>query len=311
MKKLKKISPKIVCISHSYSDFDAIASTIAASKLHPEAIPILHSSVEDEVLKFLAIYRDYFRFVPIQEVSFENVELVILTDTQNTEKIKLLHKELQKRKIKVICYDHHPLEENPFIGQLHHKHYGSTMTLMYEKLKRKKISFNAIEATLFIIGIYEDTGSLTFPSTSPKDLEAAGFFLRNGAKLNVISEFIFPPLGEKQKKLFSILLESISIYSIKGVQIGISGAQFPRYVNGVSFLAHRLLDAIDVDVLFVIVQFKNKTIVVARSEDEHVMNVGNVMEQLGGGRTSSSWFSFYQRRYKESKRMVSCIASIR
>jgi tRNA nucleotidyltransferase (CCA-adding enzyme) len=298
MKKLQKISPKVVCISHSYSDFDAIASTIAASKLYPEAIPVLHSSVEDEVQKFLAIYRDYFPFVPIQEVSFEKVERVILTDTQNTEKIKPLHKELQQRKVKVICYDHHPLEENPFITQLHRKHYGSTMTLMYEKLKRKKISFNAIEATLFIVGIYEDTGSLTFPSTSPKDLEAAGFFLLNGAKLNVISEFIFPPLGEKQKKLFSILLESVSIYSIKGVQIAISGAVYPHYVNGVSFLAHRLLDAIDVDVLFVVVQFQNKTIIVARSEDEQVMNVGNIMEQLGGGGHPQAGSTFINKDVK-------------
>ncbi|MDD4614211.1 MAG: CBS domain-containing protein [Caldisericia bacterium] len=283
MKKLKKISPKALCISHSYSDFDAIASTIAASKLYPDAVPVLNSSVEDEVQKFLAIYRDFFSFVPIQDISFENVELVILTDTQNTEKMKPLQKELQARKIKVVCFDHHPLEENPYIDKLHLKHYGAVMTLMYERLKRKRISFNAIEATLFIIGIYEDTGSLTFPSTTPKDLEAAAFFLRNGAKLNVISEFIFPPLGERQKKLFSILLESTAVYSIKGVQIAISGACYPHYVNGVSFLAHRLLDSIDVDVLFVVVKRKKKTIIVARSEDDHIIHVGNIMEQLGGG----------------------------
>jgi tRNA nucleotidyltransferase (CCA-adding enzyme) len=132
MKNLKKISPKVLCISHSYSDFDAIASTIAASKLFPDAVPVLQSSVEDEVQRFLAIYRDFFHFVPIQDVSFENVEKVILTDTQNTKKIKELHKELQKRKVKVECYDHHPLEENPHINTLHVKHYGSVMTLMYE-----------------------------------------------------------------------------------------------------------------------------------------------------------------------------------
>jgi len=283
MKKLKKISPKVLCISHSYSDFDSIASTIAASKIFPEAVPVLQSSVEDEVQRFLAIYRDFFHFVPIQDISFENVEKVILTDTQNTEKIKELHKELQKRKMKIECYDHHPIEENPYINTLHLKHYGSVMTLMYEKLKRLKISFNSIEATLFIIGIYEDTGSLTFPSTTPKDLEAAAFFLRNGAKLNIISEFIFPPLGERQKKVFSMLLESTSIYSIKGVQVAISGVHYPQYVNGISFLAHRLLDSMDIDVLFVVVKMKNKTVIVARSEDEHIIHVGNIMEQLGGG----------------------------
>jgi tRNA nucleotidyltransferase (CCA-adding enzyme) len=69
MKKLKKISPKVLCITHSYSDFDSIASTIAASKIFPEAVPVLQSSVEDEVQRFLAIYRDFFHFVPIQDIN--------------------------------------------------------------------------------------------------------------------------------------------------------------------------------------------------------------------------------------------------
>ncbi|MCK5848982.1 MAG: CBS domain-containing protein, partial [Caldisericia bacterium] len=283
MKKKNLLTPKKICISHSYADFDAIATTIAATKLYPGSIPVINQSTENEVQRFLAIYKDYFNFVQLQDISFENIEQIVLTDTQDIEKIRPLQVELKKRDIEIIIYDHHPLEVHEESIKVIVKYYGAAMTLLYEKLKRKRIQFNPIEATLFIIGIYEDTGSLTFPSTTPKDLEAAAFFLKNGAKLNIISEFIFPPLQDNQKKLFALLLESIATYSIKGVQLAIAAVNFSKYVNGISFLAHRLMVSVDVDVLFVIVKSGNKTIIVARSEDDNTIPVGSIMESIGGG----------------------------
>ena len=41
MKRRVKLAPKKMVISHSYADFDAIASTIAASKIDPEAVPVM------------------------------------------------------------------------------------------------------------------------------------------------------------------------------------------------------------------------------------------------------------------------------
>jgi tRNA nucleotidyltransferase (CCA-adding enzyme) len=283
MKKNEKIKPKAIAISHSYADFDAIASTIAVSKLYYDMVPVLNYSCEEEVQRFLSIYKDYLRLIPINNVSFEAVELVVITDFQDISRIKPLVAEMKKRKIMVKIYDHHPTEVH--IKGTHRtlKAYGSTTTILYEKLKRQKIPFSVIEATLFLIGIYEDTGSLSFTSTTVKDMEAAAFFLKNGAKLNVISDFVFPPISESQKSLFTQLFAALHILEIKGVQIGICAVESKKYVEGVSFLAHRILESTDVDALFVLVKFKQDLLIVGRSTNEKILHINRIMEYYGGG----------------------------
>ena len=283
MKKKDLIKPKAIAISHSYADFDAIASTIAASKLYPQAVPVLNYSCEEEVQRFLSIYKDYLRLTPMHQVSFEEVELVIITDFQDINRIKPLVSERKKRPVKIIVIDHHPEEKKaPGVNRTL-KPYGSTTTILYERIKRNKINFSPIEATLFLIGIYEDTGSLTFSSTTVKDMEAAAFFLKNGAKLNIISDFVFPPISDTQKVLYTQLFSALQVLEIKGVQVGICAVESKQYVEGVSFLAHRILESTNVDALFILVKFKHDILIIGRSRDEKIVQIHSIMEYYGGG----------------------------
>ena len=282
MKRRVKLAPKKMVISHSYADFDAIASTIAASKIDPEAVPVIHISVENEVQRFLSIYKDYFQIQYWQDIDLNHLEKVVYVDFQGKDR---LTKELEsnEKTLQYEIYDHHPYEGVFPKKNCHIKPYGSTMAILYEKLKRMNITFNSIEATLFLIGIYEDTGALTFSSTTVKDMEAAAYFLQHGAKLNIISEFVFPPIDHNQKELFSELFNAIQVIDIKGISIAITSVEHDKYVNGVSFLAHRIMDTMDVDALFVLVRFREKTILVGRSKDERLIHIGKMMELLGGG----------------------------
>ena len=60
---------------------------------------------------------------------------------------------------------------------------GATVTILTEILEEKKIHITADEATIMCLGIYEDTGSFTFPSTTAQDFNAAAFLLSCGANL--------------------------------------------------------------------------------------------------------------------------------
>jgi tRNA nucleotidyltransferase (CCA-adding enzyme) len=299
-----KLKPKVVVISHSYADFDAIAATIAVTKLFPEACPVINQTTEKEVQRFLTIYKDYFGFFDLADISFESVEKVILVDFQDFSKIKSLQEERKKRKIEIEIFDHHPLE-NPYkIKKCHIKPYGSTTTILFEILKKNKIPLHPIEATLFLIGIYEDTGALTFSSTKVRDIEASAFFLKNGAKLNVISEFVFPPIDDEQKNLFSELFNSIQKFDFKGVQIAITAVDSKKYVNGVSFLSHRIMDTLEVDAFFSVVRFKEKVLIVGRSRDETVLPIGKVLEVLGGGGHPQAGSAFIERDSRELNTIV-------
>ena len=46
------------------------------------------------------------------------------------------------------------------------------------------------EATLLALGIYEETGFLTFTSTTEGDLHAAAYCLSRGANLSLVADFI-------------------------------------------------------------------------------------------------------------------------
>lgn len=293
-RKRTKLTPKQIVISHSYADFDAIASTVAVSKLFPEAIPILGSSYEAEVQRFTSIYKDYLNLVSIDEISFSDVERVYLVDTQNLSRIKPLFDEVKKRKIYISVFDHHPLEEEAIFSETVIKQYGSTTTILYEIMKDKDINLTQIEATLFLLGIYEDTGSLTFSSTTEMDLEACKYFLSKGGKLSIVSEYIYPALNDSQKKLFSQLLDSIETAEIKGIEIGICAVEAKNYVEGVSFLAHKIMETTDVDALFAILKFGKNAIIIGKSKDANLVNVGKIIEALGGSGHPQAASTFIQ-----------------
>ena len=61
-----------IIISHTNTDFDALASMIAAHKLHPDATLVITTKQTSLVKQFLTIYRDTF------EMKLDN----LLSDSQ-------------------------------------------------------------------------------------------------------------------------------------------------------------------------------------------------------------------------------------
>jgi tRNA nucleotidyltransferase (CCA-adding enzyme) len=52
---------------------------------------------------------------------------------------------------------------------------------MVELLKQREIPISPLEATVFALGIYEETGSLTFVSTTERDVLAVASHLRGSS----------------------------------------------------------------------------------------------------------------------------------
>jgi hypothetical protein len=80
---------------------------------------------------------------------------------------------------------------------------------MVELLRKKGLSLSPEEATLLALGIYEDTGSLIFASTTPRDLQAAAWLLEPGANLNIVADAIARDLTPEQVRLLNDLLRSL------------------------------------------------------------------------------------------------------
>lgn len=93
-----------VILTHNKSDFDALASSVAAKKLYPDAPIILHDDIQENVRHYLAIYRDHFSFIKRSDVDWRYVTTCILTDTHSAEETAML-----SERASVVVYDHHQI----------------------------------------------------------------------------------------------------------------------------------------------------------------------------------------------------------
>jgi len=147
---------------------------------------------------------------------------------------------------------------------------------------RSKWDFNTITATVLLLGIYEDTGSLTYASTTPRDVKAAAYLLENGASLKIAAEFLNPSLSEEQLRLSDRLLENAQNLTIHGKNILISTADAVGMDEEISSVAHKLRDLLDPDALFLFVRTNEGLRLVARSTSDQI-NVAEVAAAFGGG----------------------------
>ncbi|MEW5800643.1 MAG: CBS domain-containing protein [bacterium] len=272
-----------VITTHINSDFDSLASMIAARKLYPEARIVFPGSLEANLRLLLKMPAYQVPCLKVRDIPMEEVELLILVDTRLADRIGDFAKILGRPGLTIHIYDHHPSQSGDLKGALEVvKPYGSTTTIFVELFRQRKITVSPHEATMLALGIYEDTGFLTFASTTQEDLLAVAYLLSCGANLSVISDLINRNLTPEQIWLLNILLQSMERYTIHGTDILIASAFIDRYISDVAILAHKIRDIENLDVLFLLVQMDSRVHLVGRSRIAGV-DVGEVAYFFGGG----------------------------
>jgi len=264
--------------THERADFDAIASLWAASLLYPEAAPVLPRQLNRNVRGFLTLYGEKFPLKERSEIKIAAVSALTLVDSQNPATMTEYGSNIQ-----VNVIDHHPLEADlDSSWELQVEHVGATATLLVESLQKDGDDLSSLSATLLLLGIYEDTGSLTYPGTTPRDVHACAWLLERGANLTIASEFLRQPLSVEQQTLFEQLIENAVVNTIQGVEIVIALGEAGGTTDEISPLAHRMGDVYDPAAIFLIVGLAGKVQIVARSY-RTAINVGRIAESFGGG----------------------------
>jgi len=272
------VRPATLILTHEHADFDAIASLLAASLITPDAIPVLPRVVNRNVRGFLALYGPDLPFVYPDDVTRAKVGRIILVDTQTLPSLRGVTADTP-----VTLIDHHPCDRSlPANWSFHGEAVGATTTLLVETLAKQQMALTPAQATLLLLGIYEDTGTLLYADTTTRDAHAAGYLLEHGVNLSQVRDFLQHPLSEAQRALLDRLIESAQSHEINGHSIAIAAASSSNSLEEISTLAHRLRDLLEPDALFVLVAFDGHTQVVARSTVDAI-DVGAICQALGGG----------------------------
>ena len=269
--------------THVAADFDALASMLAAARLYPQARLLFPGSQERNVREFLAQAPLAPVFERLRGFPLEQVTRLILVDVKRAGRIGPLKDLAARPGLDLHIYDHHPAHPKDLHGSVEVlREVGATATIMTGLLRRREIPLAPLEATVLALGIYEETGCLTYTSTRAEDLEAAAWLVAQGANLTTVSDCMRRELRAEQIALLSELVTAAERYTINGVPVVISAAALDRYVGDLAMLAGKLRDAENLDVLLLLVRMDDRVHLVARSRIEAV-DAAEIAHAFGGG----------------------------
>ncbi|MDR1488102.1 MAG: CBS domain-containing protein [Deltaproteobacteria bacterium] len=273
-----------IITTHLNPDYDAVASMVAATKLYPEAVMLFPGGQPRNVKNFFIQSLLYlFDVVRPKDIDFDAVKRLVVVDTRQKDRIGVAGPYLANPNLDIHLYDHHPDAPGDLAGSLQVvSQVGANVTIMIELIKAQGLTLNPQEATMLALGLYEDTGSFTFSSTTPRDLAAAGFLLESGADLSIVSELISRELTAEQLALLNELIHSAEIRETRGRTVVVAMARREYHIEDVAVLAHKMMDILSADLLFVLVEMENMVQLVARSRLREA-DVGEIARALGGG----------------------------
>ena len=274
-----------VIVSHIQADFDAFASMIAARMLYPGAVLAFPGAQEKNL-------RDYLAEAPGEitegiarqkDIDLDEITRLVIVDTRQASRIGEFAKIRGREGVEVIVYDHHPCSaEDLHADEEHCVELGSNVAVMVQALKEKGLTPSPAQATVMAMGIYEDTGSLLFPSTTPQDAEALADLIGWGADLREVSRAISRELDAGQVDVLDQLIKNSYVLHIGGIDVLFTRSESASYIEDFAMLVHKLRPMFNVDAMFALGLMGERIYLVARSTLPQI-NAAEIAGQFGGG----------------------------
>lgn len=266
-------------LTHDQADFDAIASLVAARKLFPQGVAVRPWKVNSNVESYLALYEPELGLIGAEKLTRRGtVTRVILVDTQRVLSVRGVRPETP-----VVVFDHHPARAGlpPEWTAMIEPGVGSTTALLVEQLQAHQHTLTPIEATLLLLGIYEDTGNLTYLTTSARDAAAAAWVLGFAPDLTATREYLHRPLSEAQMAVYAALIQQSETLIINGVAVVVGAVSVPPEIE-LAPIVQKVRDTLNTPGVIGLFQLGQDVEMIGRST-QLTVDVGVVARALGGG----------------------------
>src|SRR5947208_2173780 len=126
--------------------------------------------------------------------------------------------------------------------------------------------------------------------------------LRHGARQEVLATFLRTPLSEEERALMSALLETADTHRESGTEILVAAVSWPRYVEGISHLAHKITDVTDCQALALLVEMDRRVFGVVRSRTAD-FDAGAAAASLGGGGHPQAASAIFRGSLKKARKL--------
>ena len=276
-------APEVIA-THANTDFDAFASLLAARRLYPDAVVAIQGTLNRNVREFYRLHADELDAVEASRLEPESIRRLIVVETTSGSRLGELEPVARDPEVETVVFDHHAGElpgwvkpENAVVSQ-----DGALTTTLVGVLAEREIAVTPLEATAFALGIHEDTGSLTYPTATQRDADALAWCLRHGARQDLLARFLHTPLTDEERELLGALMAAVRTERVAGVDVLVAAVTWPRHVDGVSNLAHKIVDLTDCRSLVLLVEMDERVFAVTRSRTPEI-DAAAVAASLGGG----------------------------
>ena len=272
-----------VISTHSNADFDGLASMVAARKLFPEAKLVLPAGGQEAVRNFLAVHD--LDISKLKDIDLSQITRLVLVDTQEPDRIGTLKSCIENPGVEVVVFEHHPEPDSSLADRSKQsviESVGATTTLLIEQLRQRHIPVTPFEATVMALGLYEETGSFVFASTTSRDFEAGAFLAAAGADLNLVADTLLRPLNADAVALLNDFLEHSDVHYLEGRKVLVATSTIDRCRGEAAGVVHRLAELQGVDAVVVAVMMADRVEVIGRSRRPEI-DVGWIAREFGGG----------------------------
>ncbi len=272
-----------IVTGHANPDFDSYAAMVAVTKLFPGTVGVFLGTQNPNVRAFHNLHQDFLKIVDLKGLDLSAVTRLYMVDTRDPDRIGELGVIARRPGVEVIVYDHHPASEDDIeAAEDRSMDVGASTSILVHELHARGVSLTPLESSLMLLGIHEDTGSLTYPGATPFDSQAVTFMMEAGADLEVVDQFLARSLDDRQRVLLDELIASSQLMHINGQHILVGWATADGYVDSASILTHHIIEDLGHRAVIAIIEMGERIQLVARSRIPE-LDVSAVMSRLGGG----------------------------
>ena len=226
-------SPRVLVTCHANADFDSFAAMLAAHFLYPGSLLLFPGTQERGLQKVVAsLDAKRYSLTETADIPWDEITHLVLVDTRQRERVRHVSALLDREGVSVEVWDHHPASSEDVPARTSHvETVGSVTALLVRELRQRGAVLEAADATLLGLGIYGDTGSFTYSSTTPLDFESSAWLLTQGMDVNAINEMAAHELTSLHVRALNSLLESARVYHINNEPVVIAEASMEHYLG--------------------------------------------------------------------------------